>query len=96
MGEAITFAVTENFGTYYATEEASGRNAAWYNKGARDRAQKHADYLNREHANGRVAQAHCSHGHACDFDRVNDPTREVPATERASLILCADHAKVIK
>jgi len=68
--------------------------------------EKIAAHLNAEHADGRVAQAHCvigstrgpdgmrSGGHACDYDRVND-ARLLTDAQRGALVLCDDHADVV-
>lgn len=93
MGEPVKFSAVAKHGCQFVVEDGTERNAAFYSGGNRDRAQVHADYLNREHAGGRVAQAHCSHGHACDYDRINDPTRPLDEPFVSAIILCPEHSR---
>jgi hypothetical protein len=64
-------------------------------EGGSKAAKAYLAYLRKEHADGRVAQARCREGHACDRDRIVDiryfakhPTRPV--------VLCVQHAEAMK
>ena len=88
MGEPVTFEIKDNGTTATIREVGTDRDAAWYlNRGL---ARAHRDLLNAERADGRKAQSRCAKGHACDRDRISDPTLLTPA-QRASLVLCEKH-----
>jgi len=56
----------------------------------RESAQAHADLLDAEHANGRVAQAVCALGHRCDRDRIVEP-EWLGVEQLQRLVLCERH-----
>lgn len=97
MGEPVRFEVVKNqrnqneVPTYYVVESKTGRRASWW--AVESRARAAADLLNREHRGGRVAQAVCCHGEACDRDRIN--WGPMSPENRAAVVLCDRHAAEI-
>jgi hypothetical protein len=51
---------------------------------------RHLAHLKKEHAGGRVAQARCVEGHACDRDRISD-VRHFAKHPTRPVVLCAKH-----
>ncbi len=68
--------------------ETNGRVVASYSEDHVGLAVKHAEFLNEEHKNGRVAQGICQKGHACDRDRITHPDLLLRPSD---IVLCEEH-----
>lgn len=98
MGEAIVFTMAKVGNDKNIELEISEAGVpqpiARYSLSRTANAQAHLEYLQREHANGRVAQSRCCHGGPCDWDRIVDPEHYIRRGTR-KVILCAAHTQVL-
>ena len=80
----------ENIST--VSEVGFGGIATFANKAPADR---YLNHLNDEHRNGRVAQATCSNGVACDRPRIHDVAPFLIWGRGREVVLCPEHQKEV-